>query len=138
MFPKTIDLALLSVIIFTVRSLPSPTSTGARGVHKWLQGISIHITESKIHNSYLKNHDSTLMLSSVIFTYHPFQPSSILLLRVGNTFSISSPFGVTKLQKIVLMSHRLAAFHCQCSWTRIFLSLTNPVVMGTQLGFKRH
>ena len=30
---------------------------------------------------------------------HPFQPSSISLLRVGNTFSISALFDVTKLQK---------------------------------------
>ena len=42
---------------------------------------------------------------------HPFQPSSISFLRVGNTFSISSPFDVTKLQTIVLMYHRLLAFH---------------------------
>ena len=30
-------------------------------------GISIHITESKIHISYSENHDSTLML---VFHYH--------------------------------------------------------------------
>jgi len=76
--------------------------------------------------------------SSIIFTCLPFQPSFISLLKVGNTFSISSPFDVTKLQKIVLMSHRLTAFHSQCQLTRIFLSLTNPKVMGTQLEFKRH
>ena len=99
---------------------------------------NIHIIESKIYISYLKHHDSTLMLSSIIFTCHPFQPSSISLLRVGNTFSISSPLDVTKLQKIGLMPHRLAAFHCQCQWTHIFLSLTAPMTMGTQLGFKRH
>ena len=96
-----------------------------------IRGISIHITESKIHISYLKNHDSTLMLSSIIFTCHSFQPSRISLLRVGNAFSVSSPL----LQKNVLMSHRLAAFHSQCQWTRIFLSLTNLIAMGTQLGF---
>ena len=76
--------------------------------------------------------------SSIIFTCHTFQPSSISLLRVGNTFAISSPLDVTKLQKIVLMSHRLGAFHSQCQWTCIFLSLTNPMVMRTQLGFKQH
>ena len=37
--------------------------------------------------------------SSIIFTCHFLQPSSILLLRVGNTCLISSPFDVTKLQK---------------------------------------
>ena len=36
------------------------------------------------------------------------------------------------------MSHQLAAFHSQCQWTRIFLSLTTPMAMGTRLGFKRH
>ena len=41
-------------------------------------------------------------------------------------------------KKIVLMSHRLAAFHSQCQWTRIFLSFTNRMAMRTQLGFKRH
>ena len=77
------------------------------------------------------------MFSSIIFTFNPFQPSSISLLRVGNTFSISSPFDVTKLQKIALMSYRLAAFHSQCQWTFISISHT-PMVMGTQLGFKRY
>ena len=36
------------------------------------------------------------------------------------------------------MSHRPAAFHSRCQWTCIFLSLTTPMAMGTQLGFKRH
>ena len=36
------------------------------------------------------------------------------------------------------MSHRLAALHSQCQWTRIFLSLATPMAMGTQLGFKQH
>ena len=80
-----------------------------------IRGITIHITETKIHISYSENHDSILMLSSIVFTCHPFQPLSISLLRVGNTFLIS--FNVTKLQKIVLMSW-LAAFHSQCQWTR--------------------
>ena len=93
--------------------------------------ITIHITESKIHISY-----SETMIrhySSIIFTCHSFQPSPIPLLRCS-TFSISSPFDVTKLQqKKVLMSHRLAAFCSQCQWTRIFISLTTPVATGTQL-----
>ena len=74
--------------------------------------------------------------SSIIFTCYPLQPSSISLLKIGNTFSISSLFDATKLQKIVLMSHRLAAFHSQCQCTRIFISLTNPMAMRTHLGFK--
>ena len=40
-------------------------------------------------------------------------------------------------KKIVLMSHRLAAFHSQCQWTHTCLSLTTPMAMETQLGFKR-
>ena len=126
------------MIIFTGRPLPPTPFTGARGAHKLHQGFiySYH----RVQNSYWllkKKHDSTLMLFSVIFTCHPFQPSSISLLRVY--FLISSPFNVTKLQKkVVLMSHWLAAFHSQCQWTRIFLSLTTPMAMGTQLGFKRH
>ena len=99
--------------------------------------IIIHITESKFHISYLRNQDSTLMCS-IIFTCYFFQPSSISFLWVGNTFSISSPFDVTKSQKIALMSHRLRAFHSQCKWTPIFLFLTKPTAMRTQLRFKRH
>ena len=57
----------------------------------------------------------------------------------GSTFLISSPFDVAKLQKrIVLMSHRLAAFRSQCHWTGIFISLNTPIAIGTQLCFKRH
>ena len=105
-----------------------------------IRGITIHITQFKIHISYLRNHDSALMLSSIVFTCHPFQPSSISFLRVGNTFSISSPFDITKLRKIVLMPHWLAVFHSQCQWTRILLllllllllSLITPMAMGTQ------
>ena len=41
-------------------------------------------------------------------------------------------------KKIVFKSHRLAAFHSQCQWTRIFLFLINPMAMRTQLGFKQH
>ena len=36
------------------------------------------------------------------------------------------------------MCYRLAAFRSQCQWTRIFISLTTPMAMETQLGFKRH
>ena len=98
-----------------------------------IRGISIHITESKMYTSYLnKNHDSTLMLSSIIFVCHPFQPSSISLLMVGNTISTTSPFDVTKLQQQkFLVSHRLAAFHSQWQWTRRFLSLTTLIAMET-------
>jgi hypothetical protein len=47
-----------------------------------IRSKTIHIIESKIHISYSGNHDSTLMLSSIIFTCHPFQPSLISLLKV--------------------------------------------------------
>ena len=36
------------------------------------------------------------------------------------------------------MSHRVAAFRSQGQWSRIFISLTTPMAIGTQLGFKRH
>ena len=69
----------------------------------------------------------------------PLLPTLAHIVAKGSIFSISSPFDVTKLQKkMILMSHRLAAFHSQCQWTRIFLFLTNPLAMRTQLGFKRH
>ena len=106
--------------------------SGARDKRHQGYNYSYH----RVQNSYQlfkKNHYLTLMLYSNIFTCHPFQPSSISLLRVGNAFSISSLFDVTKLQKNVLMCHRLAAFHSQCQWTRIFISLATSMAMGTQL-----
>ena len=74
--------------------------------------------------------------SSIIFTCHPFQPSPKPLLRVVLIRSVL----LLKLQnyKKVLMSHRLAAFGSQCQWTRILISLTTPMAMGTQLGLKWH
>jgi len=94
---KTIVSTLLSVIIFTGHPLPPPLPLWVLKVH-----INSIYSYHRVQNSYQlfkKNHDLTLMLSSIIFTCHPFQPSSISLLRVGNTFSISSPFDVTELQK---------------------------------------
>ena len=130
MFPKTTVSTLLSVIIFTGRPFPQPTFTGARGAHK-----RHHIIESKIHISYSENHDSTLFF----FCFY-MSPLSTLANTIdkGSTFSISSLFDVTKLKKKILLSHRLAAFCSQCQWTRIFISLTTPIAMGTQLCFKRH
>ena len=93
-----------------------------------IRRITIHITESNIHISYSKNYDWTLMLVFYyFFTCHLFQPSSISLLRVGNTFSISSPFDATKLQKIVLTSHRLAASHLMDMHIRSQLQCTYSV-----------
>ena len=45
---------------------------------------------------------------------------------------------ILNYKKIVLASHRLAAFHSQCQWTSIFVSLTTAMLMRTQPGFKRH
>ena len=96
---------------FTGRPLPPLPPLRVLEVHiNGIIGISIHITESKIRISYLKHHDSTLMLFSIIFTCHPFHPSSISLLRVGNIFSISSPFDVTKLQKNCLDASSTSSF----------------------------
>ena len=102
-----------------------------------IRGITIHITEFKINISYSKNLDSKLML---VFYYFYMSPLSNLtrIIAKGSTFSISSPFDVTKLQKTVLTSHRLAALRSQCQWTGIFKSPTTPMAMGTQLRFKLH
>jgi hypothetical protein len=131
---------VLLVIIFTGCLLPPPSSLRVLEVHiNGIRGICIHIIESKIHISYLRNHDSTLMLSSIICKYHSFQPSSISLLRVGNTFSIISPFDITNSQK-------------KLSWYLIDWQLSIPIVnghaysyalptlwrWGHKLGFKRH
>ena len=139
-FLKTMVSRVLLVIIFTGNSyLPPALLLRVLWLHiNGIMGIYIHITESKTRISYLKHHDSTLMLSSIIFTCHSVQPSSISLLRVGNTISIRSPFCVTKLQNIVLVSHRLAAFHSQRQWTLILLSLPTPKAMEALLEFKRH
>ena len=124
MIPKSMFSTLLSVIIFT-------------GAYERHQGTTIHITVSKIHISYSENYDSTL-----IFYYFYMSPLPTLayIIAKGSTFSISFPFEVTELQqqKIVLMSHRLAAFRSEYQWTRIFTALTTPMTIGTQLGFKRN
>jgi len=75
---------------------------------------------------------------SYYFYMSPIPTLVNIVAKGSNTFSIRSPFNVTDLQEIVLMSHQLAAFHSQCQWTRIFLSLTTLVAMRTQLGFKWH
>ena len=99
LFPKTIVSRVLSLTIFTGSHLQPPPLRVLEVHINDIRGIYFHITESKIHISYLRNYDLTLILSSIIFTCHPFQPLSISLLRVGSTFSISSPFDITKLQK---------------------------------------
>ena len=73
----------LQLILTTIcQSPPSPPLRVLVVLINSNRCISIHITKSKIHISYLKNHDSTLMLSSMIFTCYLFQHSSISLLRV--------------------------------------------------------
>ena len=68
------------------------------------------------------------------YTYNP-RPC----IAKGSTFSISSLFDVTKLQKKNCLDiSSTAAFRSQCQWTRIFISLTDPMMMRTQIGFKRH
>ena len=56
---------------------------------------------------------------------HPL-PNLAHTISKGNTFSISSPFDVTKLQQICF------DVLSQCQWTRIYISLT-PMAMGTYL-----
>ena len=68
-------------------------------------GVSIHITESKIHISYSKNHDTTL------FSYYFYiSPLPILahIIAEGSTFLISSPIDITKLQKNCLDDWQLS------------------------------
>jgi hypothetical protein len=61
-----------------------------------IRGITIHIIESKIHISYSENHDSTLFFS---YFYILPLPTLAHIIAKGSTFSISSPFDITKLQK---------------------------------------
>ena len=49
----------------------------------------------------------------------PLLPAFFQIGAKGNTFSISSPFDVTKLQKFALTFHRLVDFRSQCQWTHI-------------------
>jgi hypothetical protein len=75
--------------------------------------------------------------ASIISTCHPFQRSPVSLLRVVLFQWVLLSILINN-KKIVLTSHRLAAFHSQCQWTRIFKSVTTSMAMGTQLGLKRH
>ena len=110
LFPKTM-----------VATLFPPVHLRVLEVHiNGIRSITIHITESKIHISYSRNHDWTLMLVFYYFYMSPL-PTLADIIAKGNIFSISSLFDVTKLQKIVLTSHRLAAFRSQCQWTCIFV-----------------
>ena len=84
-----------------------------------IRSINIHITEAKIHISFSEIHDSTLFF---YYVYMSPLPTLAHTIAKGSTFSISSPFDVTKLQrKIVLVSQQLAAFRFQCQWTRILI-----------------
>ena len=58
--------------------------------------ITIHITECEIHISYSENHDSTLF---IYYFYMLCLPTLTHTIAKGSTFSISSPFDITKLQK---------------------------------------
>ena len=93
MFPETTVLTLLSVIIFTFRPFPHTTITSVRRAQK---RDYIHITEFKIHISYSEKHDSTLFY---YYFYLSLLPNLDHIIAKGSTFSISSPFGVTKLQQ---------------------------------------
>ena len=121
MFPTTLVSRVLSVIIFTVSHLPPlPLSfTGARGAHKRHHGniYSYH----RVQNSY-QLFKTPWFDTNVVFYYFympPFQPSSISQLRVGNSFSISSPFDITKLQKKLSW--------CQIDWKFSILSVNGHV-----------
>ena len=80
---------LLLVIILQVAIPPPPLRVLEVRIND-IKDINIHITESKIHISYSENHDSTLC-------FYYFYMSALPTL--AHTFSISSPFDVTKLQQ---------------------------------------
>ena len=61
-----------------------------------IRGITIYITESKIHISYSGNHVSTLFFN---YFYMLPLPTIAHIVAKRSAFSISSPFDVTKLQK---------------------------------------
>jgi hypothetical protein len=86
----------LSVIIFAGRPFPHPTFTGIEVHINGITGITIYITESKIHISYSKTNDSTL------FFYYFYISSLAHTIAKGSTFSTSSLFDVTKLQETCL------------------------------------
>ena len=133
MFPKTMVSTTLSVVSFTGHSFPHPPLRVLEVHINCIRGITIHITETKIHISYSGNHDS------ILFSYYFYMsPLPTFAHIIASSFLVSSSFNITKLQKIVLMCHRLAAFHSQCQWKRIFIFLTTPMAMGTLLGFKKH
>ena len=67
------------------------------GVHtNDIRGITIHITESKIHISYSKNHGLTLFFH---YFYVSPLPTLAHIIARGSTFLISSSFDVTKFQQ---------------------------------------
>ena len=107
---------------FQCRPFPLPHLRVLEGHINGIRSIPIHITDSKIHISYSENHDWTLMLVFYYFYMLPLQTLADIFAK-GNNFSIISPFDVTKLQKKVLTSHRLADFRSQCQ--RICKSVVN-------------
>ena len=124
MFSKNTISTLLSVIISHTPPLR------VLEVHiNGFTGITIHITESKIHISYSENHDSTLFF---YYFHMPSIPTLAHTIDKGSTFSISSPFDVTKYK---IKNHfgvsSIGSFPCP-------MSMGTPMVKGTQLGFKWH
>ena len=133
-FPKTTVSTLLSVIIITGRLSHTPSLWVLDVDINGITVITTHITESKIHISYSETHDSTLFLH---YFYMSSLPTLAHTIVKGSIFrSVVLP-RLQNYKKIVLLSHRLSAFRSQCQWTRIFISLTIPIGMGTQLGLKR-
>ena len=96
MFPKTMVLTPISVIIFTRRPFPHPTFTGARGAHKRHHGNNY--SYQRVQNSYqlYQNLDSTLFF---YYFYMSSLPTLSNTIAKGSSFLIRSPFAVTKLQK---------------------------------------
>ena len=115
-------------IIFTGQPFPHPTFTGARRAHK--RHLGYKNSYHRVQNSYQLFRKPWLDTKVCLLLFLHVTPSNFVhIIAKGNTFLINSPLDVTKLQTIVLRSHRLAAFHSQCQWAYILVSLTTPMVI---------
>ena len=96
-FPKTTISTLLSVIISTGRPFPQLILRVLEVHINGIRGITIHITEYKIHISYSGNHDSTLF-----FYYFHISPLPTLAHIIAKGFSINSHLILQNYKKTCL------------------------------------
>ena len=106
--------------------------------HSW--GLSNNTYPEPNQSSSFSNegcYDSILML---VFYYFYMSPLATLIHIIAKVVLFRSDLlsMLLNYKKKIVFSHRVAAFHSQCQWTRILVSLSTPMAMGTQLWFKRH